>query len=98
MPWMDYTALNAEDLDALAAYLREGIDPVENRIPATALEEAYIEYAFTIDDEPTDETSSEEGTEGGDDADLILVLVAISIILGLAGVVYAIRREGSTIN
>jgi mono/diheme cytochrome c family protein len=43
MPWQDYTSITDEDLDAVIAYL-QSLDPIDNEIPAPALEDIFIEF------------------------------------------------------
>lgn len=44
MPWQYYAALQPEDLDAIVHYLQNVVEPVENNVPATAMEEPFIEF------------------------------------------------------
>ena len=44
MPWQDYASTSDEDLAAVIAYL-QSLEPVDNEVPAPAIEDIFVEYA-----------------------------------------------------
>jgi len=44
MPWEDYKGATEEDMAAVIAYL-QSLTPIENEIPAPAIEDLFLEYA-----------------------------------------------------
>lgn len=42
MPWQDYEIITDEDLDAVIAYLKDGIEPIDNEVPAPAIDPLFI--------------------------------------------------------
>ena len=43
MPWQDYAIVSDEDMAAIAAYL-QNMEPVDNEVPAPAIEEIFLEF------------------------------------------------------
>lgn len=87
MPWFAYSALTAEDADAVAYYLKNVLPAVKNEIPAAALNEGFTEMA-PVNQNPV-------SGENRALSPVILVVVGVAIIL-LVSVVVAFLRRKST--
>jgi mono/diheme cytochrome c family protein len=58
MPWQDYSRLVPEDLDAIVYYLQNVVQPVDNSLPTTDLQEQYIEFVSDSDEEEEQEENT----------------------------------------
>lgn len=85
MPWFAYSALTAEDADAVAYYLKNVLPAVKNEIPAPALNEGFEEMA------PEAQNQLPAGT--GALSPVILVVVGIGVILLVSLGVALMRRK-----
>jgi mono/diheme cytochrome c family protein len=85
MPWYTYAALTAEDADAVAAYLKNGVTPVHNQVPAASLNPGFTVMA----------TGAQEPAPTGNAAlsPSILVIIALVIILLVSFAAYFLRRK-----
>lgn len=84
MPWEYYTELTDEDAEAVIAYLRDGIAPVNREVPAPSLIEGLAQY------ESLPEETSLPLNPG-----LIVVLSGSGLILLVLIVIYIGGRLGS---
>jgi mono/diheme cytochrome c family protein len=87
MPWYDYAALTPEDADAVAFYLKNGLQAVENEIPAPSLNEGFEEIV------PVEEYQGPAGKEAM--SPVILVVVGIAVILLVSVAISFIRRRSA---
>ena len=74
MPWYAYSSLTAEDADAVVFYLKNGLTPVENQIPAPALNEGFTVMA------PNAQSQSSSAGESLL-SPVLLVVVGLGIVL-----------------
>lgn len=44
MPWQDYAGLTEQDINAVLAFLRDGVEAVDNEVPAPSLNEGFEQY------------------------------------------------------
>ncbi|MCI0710624.1 MAG: cytochrome c [Chloroflexi bacterium] len=88
MPWQDYSHLTPEDLDALVFYLTDVVQPVDNAIPATALNEPYIEFVEGVGDADDDEEDEAPG--------ILVAVVGGLLIIGIGSIVLFTRRRKSS--
>lgn len=88
MPWFAYSALTAEDADAVVYYLKNVLPAVENQIPAAALNPDFIVVA----------PSEQEGlsAENGAMSPIVLWAAAGGIILLVTLIGLYARRKSST--
>jgi mono/diheme cytochrome c family protein len=87
MPWFAYSALTAEDADAVAYYLKNVLPAVKNEIPAPSLNKGFEEMA------PNAQNQLPAGNAAL--SPVILVVVGVTIIL-LVSVGAAFLRRKST--
>ncbi|MBI3159922.1 MAG: cytochrome c [Chloroflexi bacterium] len=76
MPSHEIARLTAEDVDAIVAFLREGVQPVNRVVPEAALNEGFIQYV-----------EIEESPMGGNN-NVIIGLVLVGVLLLAAFGVY----------
>lgn len=88
MPWQDYSHLTPEDLDALIFYLTDVVEPVDNAIPATALNEPYIEFVEGVGDADDEDEDEAPGT--------LVAIVGGLLIIGIGSIVLFTRRRKSS--
>jgi mono/diheme cytochrome c family protein len=86
MPWQDYSNLTPEDLDALVFYLTEVLEPVNNAIPATALDDPYVVFVEGIADDADDDDET---------SNLVVAIIGGLLIIGIGGIVLFTRRRRS---
>jgi mono/diheme cytochrome c family protein len=72
MPWQFFSEVTAQDLDAVVHYLRNDVTPVDNQVPAVAIDPAFVEYV-EITTAPTNTPNT-----------LLWVVAAIAILALLA--------------
>jgi mono/diheme cytochrome c family protein len=82
MPWQFFNEVTSEDMDAIVYYLRNDLEPVDNVVPAVAIDPAFVEYV-----ELTAEPTSSPNTTL-----IVAVIAAAVIIAGAILAVYARRR------
>jgi mono/diheme cytochrome c family protein len=87
MPWFAYSALTAEDADAVAYYLKNVLPAVKNAIPAPSLNEGFEEVV------PEAQNQLPAGSEAL--SPVILVVVGVAIILLVSVVVAVLRRRSA---
>ena len=86
MPWVAYSALTAEDAEAVAYYLKNVLPAVKNEIPAPSLNEGFEEMA------PAAQNQLPAGSRAL--SPVILVVVGVAIILLVSvGVAFLRRRS-----
>ena len=87
MPWFAYSALTAEDADAVAYYLKNVLPAVKNEIPAPSLNEGFEEMA------PEAQNQLPAGNEALSPA--ILVIAGVAVILFVSVGVALLRRRSA---
>lgn len=87
MPWFAYSALNAEDTEAVVYYLQNDLTAVHNEIPAPSLNPDFMVII------PQEETNS--FSEGGFRFDSPLVLIGAGVVIMVIVTVgmYFLRRK-----
>jgi mono/diheme cytochrome c family protein len=87
MPWYAYTALTAEDADAVVYYLKNELPAVSNQIPAASLNPDFMVIAPTgLDQLPA---------EGEAISPIVLWVVAAGIILLVSLVAFYMRQKSN---
>jgi len=89
MPWFAYSALTAEDADAVVYYLKNVLPAVNNQVPAVSLNEGFEVMA------PEAQSQSSGGAESAALSPLLLVVVAIGVILLVSSIAYYFRRNSA---
>jgi len=87
MPWFVYSAVTAEDADAIAYYLKNVLPAVKNEVPAASLNEGFTEMA--------PQEQNQVSAENGPLSPVILVVVGVAIILLVSLGVAFIRRKSA---
>jgi hypothetical protein len=87
MPWYSYTALTAEDADAVAYYLKNVLPAVNNQVPTASLNEGFMVMA------PQEANQPSAGLDAV--SPIVLVVVAVGIILLVSLVSYYLRRKSA---
>jgi len=87
MPWFVYSALTAEDADAIVYYLKNVLPAVNNQIPVASLNQGFEQMA---PDEPNQVSAGSDAL-----SPIILVVVGIAIILLVSLVVFVLRRKSA---
>lgn len=85
MPWYAYSALTPEDADAVVFFLKNGLTPVKNQIPAASLNPAFNVMA------PEAESTSLLGNLAA--SPIILVVAGVLVIVLFSLVNMALRRK-----
>jgi len=87
MPWFAYSALTAEDADAVAYYLKNVLPAVKNEIPAPSLNEGFEQMV----------PEAQNQLPAGNDAlsPMILVVVGVAVILLVSVGVAIVRRRSA---
>ncbi len=75
MPWPEYNVLTDDDASSIVMYLRS-LDPVENEVPAPALEEGFVRYV---------EIEEAEASPGDEMQVGVVIAVAVIVLLVLGG-------------
>jgi hypothetical protein len=88
MPWFAYSALTAEDADAVVYYLKNVLPAVENQIPAAALNPDFIVVA------PAEQSQLQ--TENRAMSPIVLWAAAGGIVLLVTLIGLYARRKSST--
>jgi mono/diheme cytochrome c family protein len=70
MPWQGYSRLNPDDMDAVVAYLQEGLAPISNEVPATSVSPEIAEFV-EIPAEP----------EGGGMSRMVIAGIIIALLV-----------------
>jgi mono/diheme cytochrome c family protein len=86
MPWYAYTALTAEDADAVVFYLKNVLPAVNNQIPAASLNEGFLVIA----------PEAQEQLSAGNEAafsPIMVVVIGIGVILLVSLIAYYFRRQ-----
>jgi len=87
MPWYVYSSLTAEDADAVAYYLKNGLTAVNNQVPATSVKDNFVVMA------PQAANQSSAGI--GAVSPILLVAIAVAIILLVSAISYFTRRKSA---
>ncbi len=87
MPWFGYSALTAEDADAVAFYLKNVLPAVKNEIPAASLNPGFEEMA------PVEQFQGSGGNAPL--SPVILVVVGVAVILLVSVGVALLRRRSA---
>lgn len=87
MPWQDYSNLTAEDLEALIFYLTDVVEPVDNLIPATALEDPYVVFVDDVGEESDDDDE--------EDLSFAVAIIGGLLIIAIGGAILFMRRRSS---
>jgi mono/diheme cytochrome c family protein len=90
MPWVEYSVITDEDLDALITYIRQDIAPVDNEVPAPALEAAFIQYV-ELPVEEADDPAAGAGSNTN-----LLIGLGVVLVLGLGVGLYMGFRGGKS--
>lgn len=85
MPWYAYSALTAEDADAVVYYLKNGLTPVNNSIPAPSLNPDFMVMA------PVEQNQLPAGNEAM--SPVVLWVVAAGIVLLVSLIAFSMRRK-----
>lgn len=95
MPWQFYTQLTADDLDAVATYLQDGVPPVDNTVPATALAPPFVEVVEGFD-QPSSDTVDSSVSEDDDNNMMLLSIVGGVLVLVIGGGILFWQRRSAT--
>ncbi|HEV2666017.1 MAG TPA: hypothetical protein VG324_13950, partial [Blastocatellia bacterium] len=87
MPWFGYSALTAEDADAVAYYLKNVLPAVKNEIPAPSLNPGF--------EEMVPEGQFQGSTGNAPLSPVILVVVGVAVILLVSIGVALLRRRSA---
>jgi len=87
MPWYVYSALTAEDADAVAFYLKNGLPAVSNQIPAASVNEGFVVMAPQAANQPSTGLDAMSPT--------VLVLIAVGIVLLVSIIGFYLRRKSA---
>lgn len=87
MPWFAYSALTAEDAEAVAYYLKNVLPAVKNEIPAASLNEGFEEMA------PEAQNQLPAGNNALSPA--VLVIAGVAVILLVSVGVALLRRRSA---
>jgi mono/diheme cytochrome c family protein len=71
MPWQEFSAVTDEDLNAIVNYLHEDVAPVNNAVPAAALNPGFVEYV--------EQTAPDAATTS---PQLLYILIGLFVVLG----------------
>ena len=88
MPWFAYANLSAEDADAIAFYLKNGMQPISNQVPAASLNPDFIVMA--------EETGAPETSSSASDflqQPIALIVAGILVIVAISVVAALMRRR-----
>jgi mono/diheme cytochrome c family protein len=88
MPWYTYAALTPEDADAVVHYLKNGVTPVNNQVPAASLNPGFTVMA--------PEGESTASTENAGLSPSILIIIALVIVLLVSFTAYFLRRKSAS--
>lgn len=83
MPWQFFSAMTADDLDAIVYFLRNDLTPVENDVPAASVNPDFVEQVEII---PTEESGPNVA---------LLAAAAVVLILLVVGLVLFTRRQSA---
>lgn len=87
MPWYAYTAMTAEDADAVVFYLKNVLPAVNNQVPAASLNPDFVVMA--------PEAQNQSSAENVVMSPIILAVVGIAIILLVSTIAYFVRRRSA---
>jgi mono/diheme cytochrome c family protein len=78
MPWQFFGEVTPEDMDAVIYYLRHDLEPVDNQVPAVAIDPAFVEYV-EIAAEPADDSNTTIVVAGIIGAAVIVALAILAV-------------------
>jgi mono/diheme cytochrome c family protein len=82
MPWQEFSVLTDPDLDAVVSFLRHDLKPVNNQVPAAALNPGFVEYV----EQPQQPASSTPQI-------LFIVIGAIVVVIGVGLMIWFDRSN-----
>lgn len=88
MPWFAYSNLTSEDADAVAYYLKNGLQPISNQVPASALNPDFIVMAENASTSPDSSSVSDFLQQP-----VALIVVGLLVIVIISIVAALIRRR-----
>lgn len=90
MPWFAYASLTNEDADAIAYYLKNGLQPISNQVPAPSLNPDFIVMA---EGSSTPASSSSVSSFMQEPVALIVVGLLVIVVISLVAALMR-RRSG----
>lgn len=93
MPWEDYAVTTDEDIQAVAAYLLNGAEPIDNEIPAPAIEDAFIQYDEAVREQAANKTTSANNAGSSNSTPIILAGAGVVALLVVGGLLVMRRRR-----